>query len=109
MATKHETMRGECNPMHRPEVAAKQSASLRKTWADPVRRAQMLDHKKRLADQIKRHNDLNRAQKAEAASRKWSEERKLAHSQRMKDYWAKINEAIALLQNAQHEHENSIK
>lgn len=103
MKQTHQSMRGESNPMHRPEVAAKQSASLRKTWADPVRRAEMLDHKKRLAAQIERFNQQTRAQKGEPVSRKWSEERKKAHSERMKAYWAKLNAALAMLENAHHD------
>ena len=92
MPEAYESMRGEKNPMRRPEVVAKQAESLRKTWADPQRRKQMLAHKDRLAE-----FKQQRREEVAARSRKWSDERKQAHSDRMKGYWAKVRAALAVV------------
>ena len=98
MPESYQTMRGQNNPMCRPEVAAKQSAALRKTWADPERRKQMLAHKERL-EAFKQQ----RREEVAAKSRKWSNERKQAHSERMKGYWAKVHAALAAMGESQHD------
>lgn len=100
MPESYQTMRGEKNPMRRPEVAAKQSSALRKTWADPERRKQMLAHKNRI-NEIRRQ--VGQYVPEPKPDRKWSPERKQAHSERMKAYWAKIHAALAVMGESKHD------
>lgn len=97
---------GDGNPMRRPEVAAKQAESLRKTLSDPARRAEMKRKAKDRWTPEQRAAASERMRKQHAdgrtASAKWSDERKQAHSQRMQAYWAKVHAALAVMGESQH-------
>ena len=99
---KYAAIKGDGNPMRNPEVAAKQSASLRATLADPVKRAQMKKQAKARWTLEQRKAQAERARQTWAEGRegvKWSDERKQQHSQRMQAYWAKVKAALAVMEN----------
>ena len=99
---RYEGLRGNGNPMRRPEVAAKQSASLKAHYA-------------RTGTKPKQSNwtPERKAQRAEAARQMWADGRgrgrpksdaeKQAQRERMQAYWAKVRSALAVLENQQHE------
>lgn len=103
---KYAGLKGQNNPMHRPEVAAKQSAALKAHYA-------------RNGDKRKKSvwTPERRAQRAEAARQMWadgkgkgvawSEERKEQKREQMRAYWAKVKAALALLGESQHESSSS--
>lgn len=104
----YESLRGENNPMCRPDVAAKQSASLRKTWADPVRRKEMaakasskwtLEMRQAQSERLKASYEKGRAR----VGPKWSDERREKQRQQMAEYWAKVRAALAVMGESQHD------
>lgn len=102
---KYANLKGDNNPMRNPEVAAKQSASLKATLASPAKRAAMKRNAKARWTPEQRAAQSERAREAWAAGRdgvQWSEERKQQHSQRMQAYWAKVKAALAAVGESQH-------
>lgn len=95
------------NPMQLPGVAEKQAASLRAAWADPKRRAEMMANRKGWTPEMRARQSELMKQKAaarphHAAGVKWSDERKRKQAETMRDYWARVRTALALLDNRQH-------
>jgi hypothetical protein len=103
---KYAGLRGDRNPMCRPEVAAKQAETLRQTLADPAKRAAMKRNAVKRWTPEQRAAQAQRAQQLRAEGRltspKWTEERKQEHSQRMQAYWAKVRAALAVVGESQH-------
>lgn len=103
----HQNIKGDANPMRRQEVAAKQAASLKKTWSDPEKRKQILKSRKpwtpemraAFSDKVKQQYADGRA----PAGKQWSDERKQAHSERLRVYWDKVRAGLAMLENQHHE------
>jgi hypothetical protein len=95
---RHSKRMKENNPMKNPEVAAKVSA---KKKGQPSSRlgatlSEETKEKLRKANQGKKHSEEAKAKMSEAREGKkrgpykgWSEEDKLAHSERMKEMWRK--------------------
>ena len=105
---RYESIQGDGNPMRRPEVAAKQAASLRKTWADPERRKQISAKAKAkwTPEMRKAQSELIKTQYVQGRNgigAKWSEERKEAQRQKMQAYWASVRAALALVGESRHE------
>lgn len=112
----YQNLRGDNNPMCRPEVAAKQAASLRKTWSDPEKRKhlskQALNRWSRPGEREKQSERMRQASGQPTKARpgkKWSAEDKQRQSEKMKAYWAKVKSALVLLDNEQHADTNATK
>lgn len=109
---RYAALRGEGNPMRNPEVAAKQSASLRATLASPAKKAAMKKASKERWTLEQREQQAERARAAWAKGRppiKWSEERKQKQTERMQVYWAKVRAGLELLENTHHADKNATK
>lgn len=96
----YESLRGDGNPMRRPEVAAKQSASLTKTWRDPARRKKLSQQTtERWATPGEREKQSERMK---AVAVKWTPERKAEQAAKMRAYWAKVRAALEVVGESQH-------
>lgn len=98
---KYARLRGNMNPMRRPEVAAKQSASLKAHYAqgkDKRRKVVWTDEMRQ------RRSEATKQMWAEKKGRSqpWTEERKDIQRARMQAYWAKVKAALELMGESQH-------
>lgn len=97
---KYASLKGDNNPMRRPEVAAKQAATLKATLAS----GNFKPGKVKWTPEM-RQQQSERAKQHWADGREgvqWSDERKQQHSQRMQAYWAKVKAALAAVGESQH-------
>lgn len=92
-----ERVRGDLNPMKRPEVAAKVSASAKQRMADPEVRAAFVA----AGGKASRTPELN-AQRRVKLQAYWTEERKEAARLRQMAYQAKVKAALAVMGESQH-------
>ena len=80
-------MTEKVHPMRRPEVAAKQAASLRAHYA------------KMYAMRSKGYAPS----KTEVVAERWTPEKRQTQSAKMRAYWAKVRAGLAMLENRQHD------
>lgn len=87
----YDYMRGDSNPMRRPEVAAKQAASLRQTWAKCDTKLRAPERQKQPSQKGKSPGSIA----ALASGRIWTPERKAAWSEKAKVVWTPEKREIA--------------
>ena len=92
-----ERVRGDLNPMKRPEVAAKIAASQKQRMADPELRAAFVA----AGGKASRTPELN-AQRSVKLQAYWTDERKEAARLRQQAYQAKVKAALAVMGESQH-------
>lgn len=81
--SKYEYMRGDNNPMRRPDVAAKQAASLRQTWARCDGKLRAPERAKKLSQKGKSPGSMA----ALAKGRVWTDERRAAWTAKAATVW----------------------
>lgn len=90
-------VRGDLNPMKRPEVAAKVSALAKQRMADPALRAAFVA----AGGKASRTPELN-AQRSVKLRAHWTDERKEEARQRQQAYQARVKAALAVMGESQH-------
>lgn len=98
-----ERVRGERNPMKRPEVAAKVAEAMRQRFAqDPQLKAQFVA----AGTAASNTPEKNASRRAKLIAH-WNEERKQEARERQKAYWSKVKAALAAVGESQHGNENT--
>ena len=104
---KYANLFGDKNPMRRPEVAAKQAASLSATMKAAGRKPPKVQWTPEMRKKQSERAKQQWSQGNGSQARQWTEERKLAQSKKMRAYWDKVNAALAAVGESQHGYANT--